>query len=150
MRPFNSQFYCMEAMDAKIMERTSNQPTFFDSLTCDLGGRRAAQFFQKCDQLIPWNELAESLRDMYKNNTDKSGASNYPLVMMIKCIMLQRWFNLSDPMLEEMLCDRITDKADDESTKRYTKGIKESFGKARKQFLRCIEIIFRSTSGKNI
>ncbi len=47
------------------MERTSNQPTFLDSLTSDLGGRRTAQFFQKCDQLIPWNELAEPLRDMY-------------------------------------------------------------------------------------
>ncbi len=45
---------------------------------------------------------------MYRNNTDKGGASNYPLVMMIKCIMLQKWFNLSDPMLEEMLYDRIS------------------------------------------
>jgi IS5 family transposase len=97
--------YCMEA---KTMERTSNQPTFLDSLTSELGGRRTAQFFKKCDQLIPWNDLAEPLKEMYKNNTDKGGASNYPLVMMIKCMMLQRWFNLSDPMLEEMLCDRIS------------------------------------------
>jgi transposase, IS5 family len=95
-------------MEAKFMERTSNQPTFLDSLTSDLGGRRAAAFFLKCGQLIPWNELAEPLRDMYKNTTDKGGASNYPLVMMIKCMMLQKWFNLSDPMLEEMLCDRIS------------------------------------------
>ena len=90
------------------MERTNNQPTFLDSLTSDLGGRRTAAFFSKCDELIPWNELAERLKDMYKNNTDKGGASNYPLVMMIKCMMLQKWFNLSDPMLEEMLCDRIS------------------------------------------
>jgi IS5 family transposase len=97
--------YCMEA---KIMERTSNQPTFLDSLTSDLGGRRTAEFFHKCDKMIPWNDLAEPLRDMYKNNTDRGGASNYALVMMIKCMMLQKWFNLSDPMLEEMLCDRIS------------------------------------------
>lgn len=90
------------------MERTSNQPTFLDSLTSELGGRRTAQFFKKCDQLIPWNDIAEPLKEMYKNNTDKGGASNYPLVMMIKCMMLQKWFNLSDPMLEEMLCDRIS------------------------------------------
>jgi IS5 family transposase len=97
--------HCMEA---KIMERKSNQPTFLDGLTSDLGGRRTSEFFRKCDQLIPWNELAEPLKDMYKNNTDKGGASNYPLVMMIKCMMLQKWFNLSDPMLEEMLDDRIS------------------------------------------
>jgi len=90
------------------MERTSNQPTFLDNLTADIGGRRTAEFFGKCDKLIPWGELAEPLKDMYKNNTDKGGASNYPLVMMIKCMMLQKWFNLSDPMLEEMLCDRIS------------------------------------------
>jgi IS5 family transposase len=97
--------HCMEA---KTMERTSNQPTFLDSLTSDLGGRRTSEFFRRCNQLIPWNELAEPLKDMYKNTTDKGGASNYPLVMMIKCMMLQKWFNLSDPMLEEMLDDRIS------------------------------------------
>ena len=90
------------------MERTNNQLTFLDSLTSDLGGRRTAAFFSKCDKLIPWSELAEPLKGMYKNNTDKGGASNYPLIMMIKCMMLQKWFNLSDPMLEEMLCDRIS------------------------------------------
>jgi IS5 family transposase len=90
------------------MERTSNQPTFLDSVTSDLGGRRTSEFFDKCNRLIPWNELAEPLKDMYKNTTDKGGASNYPLVMMIKCMMLQKWFNLSDPMLEEMLDDRIS------------------------------------------
>lgn len=90
------------------MERTNSQPTFLDNLTADLGGRRTAVFFRKCDELIPWNELARPLKGMYRNNTDKGGASNYPLVMMIKCMMLQRWFNLSDPMLEEMLYDRIS------------------------------------------
>jgi len=105
MRLVADKNYCTEA---KNMERTSNQPTFLDSLTSDLGGYRTGEFFRKCNQLIPWNELAEPLRDMYSNNTDKGGASNYPLVMMIKCIMLQKWFNLSDPMLEEMLCDRIS------------------------------------------
>jgi hypothetical protein len=34
MRPFNSQLCCMEA---KTMERTSNQPALPDSLTSDLG-----------------------------------------------------------------------------------------------------------------
>ena len=90
------------------MERKINQLSFLDSLTADLGGRRTSEFFKKCDKLIPWQQLAESLRGMYRNNTDKGGASNWPIVMMIKCMMLQKWFNLSDPMLEEMLNDRIS------------------------------------------
>jgi len=90
------------------MERKTGQLSFLDSLTADIGGRRTAEFFQKCNKLIPWQLLAQPLKGMYRNNTDKGGASNWPVVMMIKCMMLQKWFNLSDPMLEEMLNDRIS------------------------------------------
>ena len=90
------------------MERKNNQLTFLDNVTSDLGGRRTAAFFAKCDKFIPWEQLAEPLRDMYKNNSSNGGASNWPVVMMIKCMMLQKWFNLSDPMLEEMLLDRLS------------------------------------------
>jgi len=108
------------------MERQNNQLSFLDQLTNDLGGKRTAEFFRKCETYIPWNELAEPLKNMYANNTNKGGASNWPVVMMIKCMMLQRWFNLSDPMLEEMLLDRLSfrrfiglhveDKTPDETT----------------------------------
>ncbi|MHC4351155.1 MAG: IS5 family transposase [Planctomycetota bacterium] len=90
------------------MERQNNQLSFLDQLTDNLGGKRTAEFLRKCDKYIPWNELAEPLKDMYANNTNKGGASNWPVVMMIKYMMLQRWFNLSDPMLEEMLLDRLS------------------------------------------
>jgi IS5 family transposase len=108
------------------MARTNNQLTFLDNLTRDLGGKRTADFFTKCDQYIPWNTLAEPLQDMYINNTSNGGASSWPIVLMIKCLMLQKWFNLSDPMLEEMLLDRLSfrrfvglsmnDKTPDETT----------------------------------
>jgi IS5 family transposase len=108
------------------MERKRTQPTFIDTLTADLGGKRTVKFFEKCNTLIPWSELAEPLKDMYRNNTGKGGASNYSVIMMIKCMMLQKWFNLSDPMLEEMLDDRLSfrkfigltldDKSPDETT----------------------------------
>ena len=90
------------------MERKNNQLTFLDNVTSDFGGKRTAEFFAKCDKYIPWAELAEPLKDMYANNTSKGGASNWPIVMMVKCMMLQKWFNLSDPMLEEMLLDRLS------------------------------------------
>ena len=108
------------------MARTTNQLTFLDNVTSDLGGKRTAEFFAKCEKHIPWDQLAEPLKDMYVNNTAKGGASSWPVVMMIKCLMLQKWFNLSDPMLEEMLLDRLSfrrfvglsmdDKTPDETT----------------------------------
>jgi IS5 family transposase len=109
-----------------LMERKTDQLTFLDNVTRDLGGKRTVAFFAKCDQYIPWNSLAEPLKNMYDNTTSKGGASNWPIVMMIKCMMLQKWFNLSDPMLEEMLLDRLSfrrfvgltmnDKTPDETT----------------------------------
>ena len=90
------------------MERKTHQLTFLDNVTSDLGGKRTAAFFAKCDLYIPWKTLAEPLKEMYSNDTSKGGASNWPVVMMVKCMMLQKWFNLSDPMLEEMLADRIS------------------------------------------
>ena len=108
------------------MERKTNQLTFLDNVTHELGGKRTAAFFAKCDQYIPWEALAEPLGDMYHNDTSQGGASNWPVVLMIKCMMLQKWFNLSDPMLEEMLSDRLSfrrfvgltmnDKTPDETT----------------------------------
>jgi IS5 family transposase len=108
------------------MERQQQQPTFVDSIVSDLGGTRTAEFFRKCDELIPWQKLVEPLQGMYCNDSSKGGASNWPLVMMVKCILIQKWFNLSDPMLEEMLKDRLsfrrfvglslTDKTPDETT----------------------------------
>lgn len=90
------------------MARTNNQLTFVDNITSDLGGKRTADFFAKCERYIPWHTLAEPLKDMYANHTSRGGASSWPVVLMIKCMMLQKWFNLSDPMLEEMLLDRLS------------------------------------------
>ncbi|MFC1761110.1 hypothetical protein ACFL6U_03420 [Planctomycetota bacterium] len=47
------------------MERKTNQLTFLDDITSGLGGKRTATFFAKCDQYIPWQTLAEPLKDMY-------------------------------------------------------------------------------------
>src|SRR6056297_3054217 len=90
---------------------------------------------------------------MYSNNTSNGGASNWPVVMMIKCMMLQKWFNLSDPMLEEMLMDRLSfrrfvglnvdDKTPDETTfVRFRKRLREH-GYDRTLFERTLEILTR-------
>ena len=44
------------------MERQNNQLTFLDNATINLGGKRTAEFFAKCDKYIPWTELAEPLK----------------------------------------------------------------------------------------
>jgi len=85
------------------MERQNDQLSLLGQLANDLGGKRTAEPFRKCDKYTPSNDLAEPLKAMYANNTNKGGASTWPAVMMIKCMMLPRCFNLLDPMLEGIL-----------------------------------------------
>ena len=89
------------------MERKLAEPTFFDIAAADLGGPRTQAFFDKCDRLIPWQEMAASLKDLYGDHAE-GGRPPWPVMLMVKCLMLQKWFGLSDPQLEEMLKDRLS------------------------------------------
>lgn len=90
------------------MERVNAEPTFVDAMTMELGGTRTGELLDRLDQAIDWEALAAPIRalPMYQN----SGAGRRPwcAVIMIKCLMLQRWFGLSDPQLEEQILDRVS------------------------------------------
>ena len=92
------------------MERKNSEPTFTDSLMTDLGGPRAQAFFATCQAQIPWERLAQPLQALFPRDAEQSrgGRPHWPLVMMLKITLMQKWFNLSDPMIEEMLKDRIS------------------------------------------
>jgi IS5 family transposase len=91
------------------MERKGMQPMLLDGITADLGGPRMAAFFDKCNRLIPWQQLANSLTGLFDDSQPaKGGRPHYPVVLILKCMMLQKWFNLSDPGLEETLMDRLS------------------------------------------
>jgi IS5 family transposase len=94
------------------MERIPTSLTFTDAFTAELGGPRAKAFFAVCEREIPWSELAESVKDVFAERdaaaAAKGGAPHWPLVTMLKVMLMQKWFGLSDPMAEEMLQDRIS------------------------------------------
>lgn len=92
------------------MERKGLQATLLDGITADLGGPRSVAFFAQCEQAIPWQRLADSIADLFPQDADQSapGRPHWPLVTMVKCVMLQKWFGLSDPPLEETLRDRLS------------------------------------------
>lgn len=89
------------------MERKMAEPGLVDGMASDLGGPRTAAFFARCDEYIPWKQLAASLAGLY-GEREKGGREPWPVVLMIKCLMLQKWFGLSDPQLEEQLRDRLS------------------------------------------
>lgn len=106
--------------------RQNESRGFVDAMMAELGGPRSAALLEKLDAATPWERLAAPVRKLPEYNNKGAGHPPWCPVLMLKCLMLQKWFNLSDPGLEEALKDRIsfrrfvglsfTDKTPDETT----------------------------------
>lgn len=89
-----------------MRERESAQLSFADTVVDRLGGRRTQATLDQLDASIDWKALAGPIRRLYRN--DDGGAPAEPAVRMLKIVLLQKWFNLSDPQAEEQLNDRLS------------------------------------------
>ena len=65
-------------------------------------------FLDKIHQFIDFKEVEKLLKKKYKKTASADGRPAYPPLPMFKLLLLQRWYNLSDPGLEEALNDRIS------------------------------------------
>jgi len=65
-------------------------------------------FLEKIDMFIDWESIDRLLRKKYKKTASADGRPAYPPLPMFKLLLLQRWYGLSDPGLEEALNDRIS------------------------------------------
>ena len=57
---------------------------------------------------IDWERFRFLEPLIYKNKTSRGGRPNIDIVIMIKLLVLQRWYGLSDPELERQVADRIS------------------------------------------
>jgi transposase, IS5 family len=89
-----------------MRERESAQLSFADAVVGNLGGKRTQALLNQLNAAIDWESLAKHIRVVYRN--DDGGAPAEPAVMMLKIVLLQKWFNLSDPQAEEQLNDRMS------------------------------------------
>jgi IS5 family transposase len=89
------------------MERKSAQPTFADVAVSALGGPRTAAFLGRCEELIDWQSLVDAIKPLFPEQP-KGGRPFTPALVLVKCVMLQKWYALSDPGLEEQLLDRMS------------------------------------------
>src|SRR5271154_7022059 len=89
-----------------MRERESAQLSFADTVVSQLGGKRTQALLNQLNAAIDWESLAKPIRAVYRNADGGSAAE--PVVMMVKILMLQKWFNLSDPQAEEQLNDRVS------------------------------------------
>jgi IS5 family transposase len=59
-------------------------------------------------RLVDWNEFLHFGNDLYKNKSERGGRPNIDIIIMIKHLILQQLYGLSDPQLELQVADRIS------------------------------------------
>lgn len=96
-----------------MAERTNADFGLVDAWTADLGGPRTSALLGRLEQAVPWAALVKPIAALpeyrAKPRTDnKGGRPAWPALTMLKCILLAKWFGLSDAQLEECLKDRLS------------------------------------------
>jgi IS5 family transposase len=82
----------------------------FSILDGALNGRskqsRSDKLLRKLDSFIDWNQLEVVCSGVYKDSN--RGRPSVPIIVSLKCLILQYMYNLSDPALEDALIDRLS------------------------------------------
>ena len=88
------------------MPEKCTPPSFADYFIAQR--KHSNTFLDKIDMFIDWESIDKLLRKKYKKTASADGRPAYPPLPMFKLLLLQRWYGLSDPGLEEALNDRIS------------------------------------------
>jgi IS5 family transposase len=85
------------------------------------------KFLAEMDEVVPWKALIDLIEPHYPKTGSKGGRPPYPLATMLRIHLLQQWYSLSDPAMEDALIevatmrrfagiDIISDRIPDETT----------------------------------
>jgi IS5 family transposase len=66
---------------------------------------RLSETLERVESLIDWDQIDTLLAPL---RSSRYGAPGYPPLLMLKALLLQQWYSLSDPGLEEALIDRLS------------------------------------------
>jgi IS5 family transposase len=77
--------------------------------------------------VVPWKALIDLIEPYYPKTGSKGGRPPYPLETMLRIHLMQQWYDLSDPAMEDALIevptmrrfagiDLISDRIPDETT----------------------------------
>ena len=83
------------------MHREAGRSSFADALVRGGGNVR----LERIDGLVDWSAVEAVLGSVYGS---KTGRPSYPPLVLLKALLLQGWYGLSDPGLEEALGDRLS------------------------------------------
>ncbi|GAC1436195.1 MAG: hypothetical protein NVSMB6_32520 [Burkholderiaceae bacterium] len=106
---------------------------------------RREVFLGEMEQVVPWQSLLALIVPVYpKGSKDGAGRPAYPIAPMLRIHLMQNWFGLSDPAMEEALYENmairrfaqlsLVDGLPDESTILRFRHLLEKHGLAPKLF----------------
>jgi len=76
-----------------------------------LENNRSLKMMEEINKVVKWRNIEALLMEHYEIGTSKEGADAYPPLMLLKGMLLQKWFHIpSDPELENQINDRISFK----------------------------------------
>lgn len=84
-----------------------NYNMFSEKLIEDRIGYKTT-FLDKIDNLIDWRSILLILKEIHLRDKSNKGPKPYSKLSMIKAILIQQWYNLSDVELENNLRDRLS------------------------------------------
>jgi IS5 family transposase len=70
-----------------------------------MGRLPESHFLRKIDSQMDWRPFEKLMAPLYHPT---QGRPSHPPVRMFKALLLQQWYGLSDPGLEEAICDRLS------------------------------------------
>lgn len=81
------------------------------SLEKSMTNNRSLRRIERINEAIDWQRINGVLLAHYKAGSSKEGADAYPPLMLLKGLLLQKWYQIeSDPELENQINDRISFK----------------------------------------
>lgn len=83
------------------MHREAGQGSFAEALVTGGGNAR----LERISGVLDWSRLEGLLAGMYASRT---GRPSYPPLVLLKVLLLEAWYGLSDPGMEEALGDRLS------------------------------------------
>jgi len=85
------------------------------------------KFLAEMEKVVPWQALVDLIDPHYPKTSSKGGRPPYPMESMLRIHLMQQWYSLSDPAMEDALTevsimrpfagiDLISDRIPDETT----------------------------------
>ncbi len=62
----------------------------------------------EANSMLKWEKFRPIAEELYDNKTERGGHPNIDCVLMIKILVLQQWYNLSDQRMEQELANNIS------------------------------------------